>query len=36
MVFQDPQTSLHPFYKIGNQIAEAYRAHHQVSQAGRA
>jgi len=31
MVFQDPQSSLHPFYKVGKQIAEAYRAHHDVS-----
>ncbi len=31
MVFQDPQSSLHPFYRIGKQIAEAYRAHHDVS-----
>ncbi|MEO3938716.1 ABC transporter ATP-binding protein [Dermatophilaceae bacterium Soc4.6] len=31
MVFQDPQSSLHPFYKVGKQIAEAYRAHHSVS-----
>ncbi len=33
MVFQDPQSSLHPFYKVGKQIAEAYRAHHNVSRA---
>ena len=33
MVFQDPQSSLHPFYKIGSQIAEAYLAHHRVSKA---
>ncbi len=33
MVFQDPQSSLHPFYKVGTQIAEAYRAHHKVSNA---
>ncbi|MEP6798585.1 MAG: ABC transporter ATP-binding protein, partial [Lapillicoccus sp.] len=31
MVFQDPQSSLHPFFKVGSQIAEAYRAHHKVS-----
>lgn len=28
MVFQDPQSSLHPAYRIGTQIAEAIRAHH--------
>ncbi|MEO6996451.1 MAG: ABC transporter ATP-binding protein [Terracoccus sp.] len=33
MVFQDPQSSLHPFHKVGRQIAEAYRAHHRVSKA---
>ncbi len=33
MVFQDPQSSLHPFHKIGKQIAEAYQAHNKVSKA---
>ena len=28
MVFQDPLSSLHPFYKVGDQIVEAYREHH--------
>jgi peptide/nickel transport system ATP-binding protein len=27
MVFQDPMSSLHPFYKVGKQLAEAIRAH---------
>jgi peptide/nickel transport system ATP-binding protein len=28
MVFQDPLSSLHPFYTVGAQIVEAYRVHH--------
>ena len=28
MIFQDPLSSLHPFYTIGDQISEAYRVHH--------
>ncbi|BCJ42077.1 peptide ABC transporter ATP-binding protein [Actinoplanes ianthinogenes] len=31
MIFQDPQSSLHPFFTIGDQIVESYRAHHSVS-----
>jgi peptide/nickel transport system ATP-binding protein len=31
MIFQDPQSSLHPFYKVGDQIVEAYQAHNNVS-----
>ena len=27
MIFQDPMTSLNPVLKIGDQIAEAMRAH---------
>ena len=31
MIFQDPLSALHPFYKVGSQIAEAYLAHNSVS-----
>jgi peptide/nickel transport system ATP-binding protein len=31
MIFQDPMTSLHPFYKVGDQIAEAIMAHEDSS-----
>jgi peptide/nickel transport system ATP-binding protein len=27
MIFQDPMSSLHPYYKIGNQLAEGYLVH---------
>jgi peptide/nickel transport system ATP-binding protein len=28
MIFQDPLSSMHPYYTVGNQIMEAYRVHH--------
>ncbi len=33
MIFQDPLSSLHPYFRIGDQIAEAYLVHNQVSKA---
>jgi peptide/nickel transport system ATP-binding protein len=33
MIFQDPLSSMHPFYKVGAQIVEAYRVHNDVSKA---
>src|SRR6478609_6281268 len=33
MIFQDPLSSLHPFYRIGKQLVEAVQAHRDVSKA---
>jgi peptide/nickel transport system ATP-binding protein len=30
MIFQDPMSSLHPFYRIGDQIVEAIRTHRKI------
>jgi peptide/nickel transport system ATP-binding protein len=31
MIFQDPLSSMHPFYTVGDQIIEAYRIHNDVN-----
>jgi peptide/nickel transport system ATP-binding protein len=31
MIFQDPLSSMHPYYTVGHQIVEAYRVHNDVS-----
>ncbi len=36
MIFQDPLSSLHPFYKVGNQLIEAILAHNESPRSRRA
>jgi peptide/nickel transport system ATP-binding protein len=33
MIFQDPLSAMHPFYKVGEQLSEAYLVHHDAPKA---
>ena len=35
MIFQDPLSSLHPFYKVGKQLVEAIQVHQDARQRRR-